>query len=426
MQLTLRRFPDLGLVMRCAEAALPKSLSNALGRGLTRFPWAKPARFPDTEQLLCRREGNEGYVALSGRGRPFRAGLVQGGAVLTPNPDLVRIAESHWRSYRGSDVSAWSSMLSWRPWERLATALSAQASAHVRKTQRVTVTEPFTGQLLEGIDVRRTLRESARGQDRLMVRDTRLAPMRTPTSMTDAFPVVWIFDTGEPRRGEMTVLRTPLTWLLHAGRDRAALEERRDGAGDNMADLVLFTDDQGTDDRGSAARSGIWTYLTRGWLLFRPQCPSLRQAADWILRTRSRLTPVYTDAFGNEFPTELRQALARDGGPSLADLSWQDRLLRVGLTFGGRTLTLVAPKDFSPASTIGDHAARRGQTIVRVPITAFSKAHVARVCRIEMVPGRVQGEDCRIVYDGHPGDALGEPEDAYRELIPPAWRHYLW
>jgi hypothetical protein len=426
MQLTLRRFPNLGLVMRCAEAALPKPFSDALGRALTRFPWAKPARFPDTEQLLDNREGKEGDVTLSGRGRPFRAGLVQGGAILVPNPGLVRIAESHWESHRGSDGSAWSSVLSWRPWERLATALSAQASGHVRKRQRVRVTESFTGQLLDGIDVRRTLRESARGPDRLMVRDSRLAPTRTPTSMTDAFPVVWVFDTGGPRRGEMTVLRTPLTWLLHAGRDRAALEERRDGAGENMADLVLFTDDRGTDLSGSAARSGIWTYLTRGWLLFRPQCPSLRQAADWILRTRSRLTPIYSDAFSNALPMEFRHALARDGGPCLADLSWQDRLLRVGLAFGGRTLTLVAPIDFSPASAIRDHAARRGQTIVRVPITAFSKAHVARVRRIEMVPGRVQGEDCRIVYDGHPGDVLGEPEDAYRELIPTAWRHYLW
>jgi hypothetical protein len=101
-------------------------------------------------------------------------------------------------------------------------------------------------------------------------------------------------------------------------------------------------------------------------------------------------------------------------------------LLRVGLAFGGRTLTLVAPDDFSPAPAIRADAARRGRTIVRVPITSFSNAHVARVRAIEMVPGRVQGEDGRIVYDGQPGDVLGESEDAYRELVPEAWRRYLW
>ena len=190
-------------------------------------------------------------------------------------------------------------------------------------------------------------------------------------------------------------------------------------------DLVLFTDDQGNaswlDSVGTMTR-----YKTRGWLLFRPQCPTLRQAADWLVQTRSRLRPTYSHALGDELPGEIRQSLERDGGPRLAELAWQDTLLRIALAFGGRTLTLVAPTDFTPAPAIREYAAHRGQSIGRVPITAFPPGQVARIRSIELVPGRIQGEEGRIVYQARPDDVSGESEDTYRELVPTEWRRFLW
>ncbi|NCA70652.1 MAG: hypothetical protein EOM91_11205 [Sphingobacteriia bacterium] len=424
-RLALRRIPSLGLVMRCAEAALPTSVSKALGRALVHYPWAKPSQFPGLQCLSGTGKRNGSEVILTGRGGHYRASLAHGGESLTLDPGLLAVADRRWEEGRRSGASGCPASLSWRPWERLATALSARGSGQVSKKKRIMVSEPFSGQLLEGLDVRGTLRELARGRDRLMVRDTRFALQRLRTSLAETFPVLWIFDSDGPRGGRMMALRTLLPWLLDAANDRAALEVVREGLGDNLLDLLLFTDDTARADARETSH-GIVRYPTRGWLLLRPQCPSCRQAADWILHTRSRLGPTYGDTLGNEIPNEIRHALGQDGGPPLADLSWQDALLRVGLAFGGKTLTLVAPDDFSPAPAILADAARRGRTIVRVPITSFSNAHVARVRAIEMVPGRVQGDDGRIVYDGQPGDVLGESEDAYRELVPEAWRRYLW
>jgi len=45
---------------------------------------------------------------------------------------------------------------------------------------------------------------------------------------------------------------------------------------------------------------------------------------------------------------------------------------------------------------------------------------------MELVPGRVEGQEGRIVYHGKPDDVLGESEDRYRELVPVEWRRFLW
>jgi hypothetical protein len=283
--------------------------------------------------------------------------------------------------------------------------MSAQASGQLEVNRRVTVTEPFSGQLLDGVDVRGTLRECARGNDRLIVRDHRIAPRLEHRSVSDAFPVVWIFDTGRPCDGRMLSLRTPLPLLLQAAEDRAALERLREHPGEDMVELVFFTDDQGSESRLDSVGT-MTRYKTRGWLLFRPQCPTLRQAADWVVQTRSRLRPTYSNGLGDELPGEIRRSLDRDGGPRLAELTWQDTLLRIALAFGGRTLTLVAPTGFTPAPAIRRYAAQRGQSIGRVPITVFPPGQVARIRSMELVPGRVEGQEGRIVYHGKPDDVF--------------------
>lgn len=423
--LRLLGVPDLGLLLQCAEATLPRAVVGALGRILMRFPWAKQSTFTDVDLLRSSASGIPGEVVVTGRSGGERVSLAQGGEPLVPDPRLIQAAETLRRTGQSSGSARWPCHYSWRPWERLATALCAKASGQVEVTRRVRVTEPFAGQLLDGIDVKMTLREYARGRDRLNVRDTRLAKGCASRAIIDAFPVVWLFSSSAHRHGRLQSLRTPLDPLLDAARDRTPLESLREGPDADLLDILMYTEGE---ERWTPypPSHGILEYSTHGWVLFRPQCPTLRQAADWILQTRTRLRPSYTNPIDGGLPHEVRASLQCDGGPALAELSWQDTLLRIALAFGGRAVTLVAPEEFSPAPSILAYARQRSQSIGRISIATFSPDHVARIRLIHLVSGFIQGQEGRVHYQGRPAEAMGESEDAYRELVPAEWRRFLW
>lgn len=423
--LELRTVPTTAAVMRCAAVTLPGPVVTALGKIWLRFPWAKSSRFRDLDRIGSDSSAAPDEVALNPRGPRTPASLVQGGEPISCDRELARIADELESHPRERVIASGTYQFSWRPWERLATALCVDASARDAAPQRVRVLEPFSGQLLDGIDIRGTLREYARGQDQPMVRDTRPALGSMPRPLIQSFPVVWIFEAADSRQRHLNWLRTPLPWLLEAARDRAALAALVDRPGEDLMDMVLVADTQNAADR-AAMSHGITTYQAHGWVLFRPQCPTLRQAGDWILETQSRLRPSAPRNGGDRLPLPLLQRLDHDGGPRLGDLSWQDALIRVALTFADRDVTVVAPADFVLSRAISVFARQQGRLIEQIPLTQFPTAQVDRIRQVQLVSAVIQGEAGRIRYLGRPSDLLGEPEDAYRELVPPQWRRFLW
>lgn len=391
MRLSLDPTPNCTVILRCASATLSDGLCDALVRALTRYPWANLAQFPGATPL----GDNEGSC-----GTETSAGGSASGEVW---PDGV-------------------GTFTWRPWERLASTLSILASARVRGRSQQTTSEPFSGQMRRGIDPRRTVREYARGREQIYVRDTRRRHSREPEALLDVFPVVWIFDNNPSKTGDFSVLRTHVPWLLQAAPDRAALDQLRRDDGADMVDIVLFEEGD-LDDREACSAS----YCARGFLLLRPQCPSLRQEAAWMLRTRCPIEPTFASIpwFGG-LSQASKSAIRLDGDAEVQELRWQDELILFGLSFAKKTLTVVAPKGFSPARTVKGQAARQHKRLGRLGLDAFDPQHIDRLRSIHMARAQVEGHSGRFVYRDDPGKSIGEDENRYRELVPRSWRKYLW
>ena len=423
LALELRIAPHLGLILACAEATLSKEFQTLLTEELMRFPWARPNPAKGIGSLVATQDGRVGWLS----GARSLPSVVQGWGPLLAEPQL-----RHWtwplppadgQSPDQQPTEPRSGVFTWRPWERLATALSAQASGLVERRGRVPDSAPFAGQWLEGPDVRRTVRAHARGDEQIFVRDGRPAQTKVPQALIDAFPVVWIFDPNKRPSNRFDILRTHVPWLQAAASDPAALGRliAADEDGEDMVDLVVCRSRKVTE-----FGAGIATYRTHGWILFRPQCPSLRQAADYMVRTRMPVRPTYSITLAGELPPEVSRALDLDGGPGADQSAWQDVLVRLALAFGGPRVTVVAPEGLVLSPWVQAQAQRHGQMIGRVPLSAFQPEQVARCRTIQMVPAEVQGAEAHLVYRGHPERILGESEDRFRELVPEHWRPFLW
>jgi len=80
-------------------------------------------------------------------------------------------------------------------------ALSWEAICRSGKREYVGYPEEFSGQLLDGIDVKATLRAQARGEAKLFVRNSRLQQCSAPLDLTEGLPVIWLFDADPMKAG---------------------------------------------------------------------------------------------------------------------------------------------------------------------------------------------------------------------------------
>jgi hypothetical protein len=421
--LNLRSQPTLSLLDSCARATFSNDLCDTLRRSFTEFPWVDGKTLPGCGLLRpsLAGEGGPGQMVLSDTdadpGEIQIPKLLPGGssgAGSFPVPEC-------WPHATGLKIRASLYRYTWRPWEDLINGLCAMAIAHSFRQRREPAQETFTGQLLEGIDVKATLRAHSRGEERIWIRDTRLRGGPVPPDLPEGFPVVWIFDEescpdGDPR--DWSTYFEPIDWVANFTGDPAAFRRMIRTPGDGLVDLVTYSHPV-LGPKASLSQAGIRHEVLSGLVVFSPIFPTYRQTASWFRFTGASRNPVTWCWRVLSCESVVRNLAAR-AVPSIQALRWQDLLIGSALPFAGPTLTVVAPRDFAMSSDVVRAAGRRGTSIRVVPASCFSPDLLQRIVQYHVVPGLLDKEG-RTEYIPEAERVLGEPKDRYRHLVPPSW-----
>ena len=180
--LNMRSLPTLALVDSCARATLSDEFCSVLRRTFIRFPWVNRQTLPDCGYLrpALAGEGTQGQVVHEGSSdsaAPCYATVLPGGSPGT----LGSSVPEAWRADLATAQGRSGFQFTWRPWEHLLNAMCATAIGKSLRRRRDTGSEPYAGQLLEGIDIKATLRAHSRGQEEIWVRDARLRRGEAPS-----------------------------------------------------------------------------------------------------------------------------------------------------------------------------------------------------------------------------------------------------
>ena len=423
--LNQRSQPTMTMVDSCARATLSDEFCSTLRRTLSKYPWVAPKTMPGCGFLRppLVGEGATGQLVLGeneqGSGDIQVPAILPGGASgpsVFPVPDAVRATLALKQRSSGYRFT-------WRPWENLINGLCAMAIAGSLRLRREPDSEPYGGQLLEGLDVKATLRAHSRGKEEIWVRDARLRPGAVASDLPEGFPVVWIFDedpSGMPPR-IWSLYFEPVDWLANFSGDSAAFRRLLRTPGDGLIDLITYGRPASRSEI-QRSKTGIGDDVLSGLIVFSPIFPNYRQTVSWYRTTGASRNPVAWC-----WRTGENESLARDlagrADPALRSLRWQDLLIGMAIPFASRTLIVVAPPGLGISPVVAQVAARRGISIRLVSTTSLPAELMESVVHYHTVPGRLDDEG-RTEYIRGAERIIGEPMDRNRHLMPASWRTF--
>jgi hypothetical protein len=423
--LNQRSQPTLAMVDTCARATLTGDFCTVLRRTFSEFPWVDPKTLPGCGYLRppLVGEGTTGQLVFSenehGSGDIQVPVLLPGGSC---GPSAFPVPDA-WRATYAVKQRTFGYRFTWRPWEDLINGLCAMAIAGILRRRREPASEPYGGQLLDGLDVKATLRAHSRGEEQVWVRDARLRPGAVPPELPEGFPVVWIFDedpSGNPSP-DWSLYFEPADWLANFSGDPAAFRRLLRTTGDGLIDLVTY----GRTAPGSEARrakTGIGHDVLSGLVVFSPIFPTYRQTVSWYRTTGASRNPVAW-CWGIGRNDSLIRDLAGRADPALQSLRWQDLLIGMVIPFSGRTLIVVAPPGFRISPVVAQVIARRGKNIRLISTSSLPAELMGSVVNYHTLPGRLDDEG-RTEYIRGAEQIIGEPMDRYRRLVPLSWRTF--
>lgn len=423
MLLDLRVTPDLGQLFACASTVMSPEFCKTLLDNVMDFPWAKPDDFPDQATLQPAGEHSGAPMTLTlvdpqHGSQDIVVTICQGGQ---PDP-LARDVPWHWVKLGSPITSTMGSSytFTWKPWEHLATALSHRAIARAGSLRWAPCSKRFSGQLLDGIDVKATLRAHARGTEQVWVRHTRLQRVSATDRSTAGYPVVWIFDDGPCEGNEWQVYYLPLRWIEPHVRNRSHFKRRYQEKGGKAAEIIGYGREQHALNLEPPI-DRLHRVDLQGLVIYGPIFGTLRQSARWFELTDLSRNPLFDTRSAFDLPDSLVTYCAEHLGLPLGQLRWQDDLVRLAIPFADRAVTVVAPATFRLAPIVLEEATRQGKILNRVPLDSLPAPWVARLRQNYMVPARLDGDDGHTVYESGAEQAIGEALDGYQDLVPPEW-----
>jgi hypothetical protein len=434
-----RKTPDIFSALSVAQSVMSESFSRKLSETFMDIQWVTPATYRDLPILAPSRESTG-----PGRQNPppahgFRAELMyRDGRISDPFyvqsfpgrrglPMKTIPFNWQWNGAPAPFIPPISEpddgRESWVPTEDLINALLFQAVRVARNqggaTRRV---EPFQGSLLDGIDVKTTLRSAARAEKQIFVRSERRHRLGVSTSDEDidAFPVVWIFRRMIPNE---------LEWICSADKLKVLSEyvgeAEWDAAGlpyeGYMFTSVAAVTETRTDPDLTKPGYEVNAHTIVGKLSFWPQC-SRSRTAEWAIETKLARNPVTPDGDFQDLLAYYRERFGFEPG----DYPWHVTLIRMAIPVAKKAVTIVAPDGYVLPRVVHDEAAIRRVEVRVAPLSYFPSEVLRRISRVVFLPvlRREYDPDAEIdypVFPEHVERYFNEPRDTYRHLIHAKW-----
>jgi hypothetical protein len=415
-QLSHRAVPDLFMTTKAAQEMMSVDFVEALTAKFLEFPWTSADAHPGCAVLVppSKQVRESDCAALvDGDNATERRVFIRSVPAAERSPANIRISYEWGKSKNSASPNLG---YTWRPWEYLISSMSSRALQAGSERRAVHTPAVFEGSLLDGIDVKSTLRALCRGNDSMYVRDTIHAASPKTVSPIDGFPVVWILHPGKHSRAGWKVLHEPSRLMEGHVKDIEAFRTRTKGK--NMAAIIGYGYSQSVD-HGTDMEADFSIDHFYGILTFQPICWTNRQFAHWAETTHYRRNPFYNDT---SLAGDLMNCYERKLGIRLNGHDWTSALMLMALPFCRASLTVVIPKGLRIEPIVYEKARIQGVKLITTPLELFPGGQVSRLAQCQLVPAiSVEPE---IKYSESIEQAIGEKQTQNRELVPPEWLNF--
>jgi len=416
--LNYRSVPDLFMATRSAQELMSHEYSQAFVDVFMRFPWATPKKFPDYDILSPPRNSGDGSdCAVLSRDNIRDGKHFYIRSVLNNNNDPVSAKIPYeWKKtgYIKWEMECDPLTYSWLPWERLITSMSLRAVKYTRKIQDRKA-ENFEGSLMEGIDIKTTIRSYSRGRECLYVKDISEEALSYAGPL-EGFPVVWILGPDESKGSEWIVLQEPSAYMERYIKDRDFLKKVTQEHGDKMVAIIAYGKRLFTN--GTASKKiYIKTDKYQGIVIFQPLSWTHKQYARWTELTHYRSNPFYRDnLFGGGFPDSLANYYKNNHGTKIGEHRWSTTMILMALPFAKDVLTVVTPHNYHVDRVVYEKAQKYRVKVNTAPVNLFSQAEIERLSLCHLVPV-ITHEPC-VLYSEAVEEAIGEYQTDNLHLVP--------
>jgi len=417
--------PDLALISQAAEDTLSKGLVENIVKTFMDFPWVSPDDMPDYPLVRPSsdwKSRDAGTVFVEGAGsdeKPFYVKSILGPGGPAIPADIPYRWEGKKRERKVTEMSC--TLHSWLPWDYLTTALCIEAIKKAKPSERKIEAEIFQGSMLEGIDVKATLRDFSRDVERYHVRGRRKCRSNS-IGLTEGFPVVWIFHPDRPEDQNWTVLQEPLYLMEEHVRNKSALRKTAEERG---AYMVVSISRGKTEYRNPIAEAGAVVESKRlsGIAIFLPPSFNHRQAGRWAEMTGYRRNPFFNYcSLGRGNGCDLTAFYRNKHGIEIGKQHWTTTLILMALPFAKDYLTIVIPEDYQMDKTVMERAKTYGIAVRAIKLSLFKGKYVERLSLSQMAT--VVSHEPHCIYPRAVEEFIGEPQTQNRDLVQSDWLNF--
>lgn len=411
------RVPNLSMIVQAAQDVIGGEFPKALAGAFMAFPWTSPKKHPGCALLSpsidCGKQAGSATLVEGGSstGRHFFIRSVPA----DQGPSTTARVPYEWRNPK--EHGSPSVLHAWHPWNCLITSMSFRALKEGSRKKRKKKAVVFEGSILDGIDVKPTIRAFSRGNEQIYVRDSLYETLPDSPSPLEGFPVVWIFSPGEHPNASWNVLHEPSSYMDSHIRGQASFRRVIESRGSNMVVVIAYGSTVHNEHRLPGGQD-MKTDRYYGILLFQPICWSNRQFARWAELTQYRRNPFCRDTYlGPRGDSDLQNFYAREHGLKLGEYDWTTTLMLLALPFTRAVLTVVIPDGYRIERCVYEKAKSYRVSVVTTSARLFSPEDVSRISICHLVPAISHDPEC--VYSRKIEQAIGEPQSANRHLVPP-------
>jgi hypothetical protein len=405
--------PNISTIMNAAtECGLSEKLNDAIADEFMSIPWTTPGDHPGCPLVM---PSNEEMTNTSGA-IFMNDGKGGKGDYFGTLPDNRHI--DHYIPYKWNVISSENRYFIpgmnyvWNPYEYFLAVLSARALSASSAKKAVSKTVPFEGSLLNGIDMKQSVRAFAKGEEEWFVRDNGILKVY-PSDLIRHFPIVWLLNPNDDSGGWQLLINQGEVFKKHV-RDKKKLQEIMDKNGTDMNAIL----GHGRTIRASDAPEGVHEYNFNGFMLWSPPSFNMFQVARWAEMTGYKKAPFSSGI------SSLKNLYNRLYGLSFEAHHWATVLIMCAIPYAEEFLTIVAPESYSIDREAINMARRYGIRLNRVSLSRFSLEEVKRAAVCNMIP--TPNSDRAQSFYKEVEKYLNEKKTEYFDQIPKQMRDFAY
>ena len=422
--LNYRPVPDIFMTVQAARETMSREFTQILTKTFMNIPWASLETFPDCSLLSSppdERSDDNSMVLTEKNGyqdtKKFYIRSTSSNAF--GQSSTIPFEWEKKRELVENQLLSWT-LHTWLPWDRLISSLSVQAIKYIDKKRIVNKAVDFEGSLMNGIDVKHTVRSFSNGNERYFVRTFSQDGMERP-NVIERFPVVWLLQPDYDHSSDWNVLHVPPEYMEKYIREKTSFEHFTKRHGHNMVAVIGYRQSN-SEQYLSSKIVQIKCDRYAGIIIFQPICWTNKQFAHWAEITRYRRAPFCNDSSLSSSCSDLNTFYREKHDIGIGEYHWTTMMMLLAIPFAKEILTVVTPNGYQIEKIVYTKARQYGIQVRSVPHSLFSPADLERLSRCYLVPVITCEPECE--YTEEIEKLIGEKQTDNLGIVPDVLRDF--